>query len=293
MDCLKSTQEEADTKIILHAINAKVRGADTLLVFANDTDILVLLVRRYARLPENTFFVPSSGEAISVKNIYISLGPLKSSALPGFHAISGCDTTGSLFGKGKLSYWKAFVSASEEELEALQKLGTSDLVPDDVLHQLEIFICRVYKASTLTKSLAELRWSMFTAKQALGDKLPPTRGSLVPAIKRANLQAFVWSKDDEPNAVIPNPVGHGWYLEEGVLTPVMCEEPCAPESLLQLIRCSCLKNRCSPPCKCLANNMPCTEMCSCNADQSTCDNLHPPDFADEGSDEVDSDDADL
>ena len=94
---------------------------------------------------------------------------------------------------------------------------------------------------------------MFTAKQALGDKLPPTRGSLVPAIKRANLQAFVWSKDDEPNAVIPNPVGHGQ----------------------------------------LANNMPCTQMCSCNADQSTCDNLHPPDFADEGSDEVDSDDADL
>lgn len=145
--------------------------------------------------------IASSGEAISVKNIYVSLGPLKSSAQPGFHAISGCDTTGSLFGKGKLSCWEAFVSASEEELTALQKLGTSDLVPDDVLHQLEIFICRVYEASTLTKSLAELRWSMFTIKQALGDKLPPIRSSLVPAIKRANLQNFVWSKDDEPNVV--------------------------------------------------------------------------------------------
>lgn len=181
-----------------------------MLVFANDTDVLVLLVRRYARFPDNTFFVPSSGEAISVKNIYVSLGPLKSLALPGFHAISGCDTTGSLFGKGKLLYWKSFGSASEEELTTLQKLGTSEVVPDDVFHQLEIFICRVYKASILIKSLAELRWSMFTAKQALGDKFPPTRGSLVPAIKRANnLQAFVWSKDYEPNAVIPNPIGHG------------------------------------------------------------------------------------
>lgn len=81
LDCLKSSQEEADTKILLHALNAKDRGADTLLVFAQDTDILVLLVRRYPRLPEHTFFVPTSGEAISVQSIFVSLGALKASRI--------------------------------------------------------------------------------------------------------------------------------------------------------------------------------------------------------------------
>ncbi|KAF2881343.1 hypothetical protein ILUMI_24830 [Ignelater luminosus] len=59
LDCLKSSQEDADTKILLHAINAKDRSSDRLLVFAQDTDIFALLVRRYPRLPELTFFVPS------------------------------------------------------------------------------------------------------------------------------------------------------------------------------------------------------------------------------------------
>ncbi|KAF2892251.1 hypothetical protein ILUMI_13921 [Ignelater luminosus] len=40
-------------------------------------------------------------------------------------------TSPSLFGKEKLEYWKSFISASDEELIALQKFGTSDSVPDD------------------------------------------------------------------------------------------------------------------------------------------------------------------
>lgn len=60
---------------------------------------------------------------------------------------------------------------------------------------------------------------MFTAKQAFGDKLPPSTGSLLPALKRANYQAFVCSKDYKLNAVIHNPVVHGWCFEEGVPSP--------------------------------------------------------------------------
>ncbi|KAG5863555.1 hypothetical protein JTB14_020144 [Gonioctena quinquepunctata] len=116
---------------------------------------------------------------------------------------------------------------------------------------------------------------MFTTKQALGDKLPSTRGSFLPALERANFRALVGLRDGEPNPVISNPVGHSWYLEEGVLTLIM----------------KMMKNRCSPPCKCLANDMPCTEMCNYNADKDTCDNLYPPDYTDADSDE--SDGADL
>ena len=75
--CLESTQEEADTKIILHGINAKQRGASSLFIYAQDTDVLVLSVRRYLQLPVNSFFVPKPGEEISLRSIYMALGQKK------------------------------------------------------------------------------------------------------------------------------------------------------------------------------------------------------------------------
>ena len=61
---LSSTQEEADTKIVWHAISAKERGATRLLTVAQHTDILVLAIWRYPRIPEDTFFVPQSDNHI-------------------------------------------------------------------------------------------------------------------------------------------------------------------------------------------------------------------------------------
>jgi len=138
--CLKSTHEEADTKMILHSINACDRGAKKLLVFAQDTDVLVLLVRRYPRLPGESFFVPATGRHISISEIYKSLGELKASALPRFHAFSGCDTTGCVKGKGKLSYWQIFQSIGENALVALSELGRNDTVTDEIINHLEEFI---------------------------------------------------------------------------------------------------------------------------------------------------------
>ena len=64
----------------------------------------------------------------------MELGEQTSLSLPGFHVISGCDTTGCLKGKGKLSYYgKVFEAASDELIVAFAefeqeppKLITSD-----------------------------------------------------------------------------------------------------------------------------------------------------------------------
>ena len=53
---LKSTQEEADTKIILHALHATGRGANVINVFSPDTDVFVLLINWYPQLPTKIFF---------------------------------------------------------------------------------------------------------------------------------------------------------------------------------------------------------------------------------------------
>lgn len=44
---LQSNQEEADTKMILHALDATANGATQLQIHSSNTDVLVLALRRY------------------------------------------------------------------------------------------------------------------------------------------------------------------------------------------------------------------------------------------------------
>ena len=55
--------------------------------------------------------------------IYHALSQRRVSALKGFHALSGCDSTGRIFGKSKDAWWNIFEKASEESLVALAELG--------------------------------------------------------------------------------------------------------------------------------------------------------------------------
>lgn len=271
---LMNSQEEADTKIILHSIYAKDMKASKLLIFAQDTDVLVLSVSWYCRLPSLSCFVPNNRDIVNIGDIHKALGQLKSEALLGFHAISGCDTTGILAGKGKASFWKAFVAATENQLEALKNLGRKEALTLFDQQQLESFICRVYLPKSQISELAELRWHLFAKRQLEGTRLPPTVGGLLPALKRANYQAMIWQRSDIPHQNMPPPTDHGWTKckDNGDLSPIICDKPCAPDSLLHLVKCSCQKNRCVPPCKCATYNLRCTEMCSCNGDYMNCDN---------------------
>ena len=111
MSQLESNQEEADTKLMLHAVDATRRGASSIAIHSPDTDVFVLALRRYPLLCKNTTFVTGTAQkrrVISLQPICTSLGPNKIAALPGLHSLSGADNTGSFAGKGKLAFWKAF-----------------------------------------------------------------------------------------------------------------------------------------------------------------------------------------
>ena len=92
MTYLKSNQEEADTKIILHALDATTNGASEIKIHSPDTDVFILALRRFPRLCQNTVFVTGKGKnrrEIQLKPIVDALGPIKTTALPAFHALSG------------------------------------------------------------------------------------------------------------------------------------------------------------------------------------------------------------
>ena len=53
---LQSTQEEADTKMLLHAIDTAAHGATEINIHSPDTDVFILSLRRYPELCEETKF---------------------------------------------------------------------------------------------------------------------------------------------------------------------------------------------------------------------------------------------
>jgi len=93
---LRSSQEEADTKIIHHSVDAVSRGATEITIHSANTDVFVLSLRRYPQLCSNVRFVTGTGQrhrVINLKHLVQALGSTKAEALPGLHALSGADIT--------------------------------------------------------------------------------------------------------------------------------------------------------------------------------------------------------
>ena len=276
--CHASSHEEADTEIIFHAIKAKERGATQLDVYSPDTDVFILLIRRYPQLPMETSFVTgreTKQRRIQIKKIYDELGPAKAAALPGFHAFTGADITGSFAGKGKLQCWKTFNQADEDVIQAFTDLGLSKGISENICIVIEKFVCRLCHLKSKITDIGELRWLLFRQKQWQAEKLPPTRASLVPTIQRAHFQALIWFQDNQAHQVLPPVMDYGWENDDHRgIRPIMCTLPPTPEAILELVKCGCVKSKCTTRgCKCMANQLTCTELCGCWSDEEAmCEN---------------------
>ena len=145
---LCNSQEEADTRLILHSLDAAQRGAKELYIQSPDTDVFVLAIYRYHQLCKNTYFVTGVGNkktVIPLGPVVHALGAAKVEALPGFHAFSGADVTGRFAGKGKLTCWQALSRCSMEVISAFAALGTSEELGVDTERAIETFVCQLYE----------------------------------------------------------------------------------------------------------------------------------------------------
>lgn len=276
---LSSTQEEADTLLILHALHA-VRTGVQVEIMSPDTDVLLLALRRYPQLGHNPVFLTGVGDkrrTVSLKPIYDGIGEHLAAALPGFHAFTGCDTTGHFAGKGKPTCWKALRKSTDNVLEAFVQLGTTDAVSPEVEIALERYVCQLYLPGTELCDISQLRWRMFKKSFAEAEKLPPTKGALAQHTKRAHYQAMVWNHDGIAKPDIPQPSQLGWTVENSIYVPVITLLPPAPKAVLELVSCKCVKDMCrTARCSCKRANVVCTEMCTCEGSDDICLNTQQP-----------------
>lgn len=295
---LRSSQEEADTKMLLHAVDAAVSGATEINICSPDTDVFILSLRRYPELCDDVSFVTGTGvrhRAIKLKPIVQALGSTKVAALPALHAMSGADVTGCFAGKAKLTWWKIFKEADEGTIAGLADLGTTDQPTTDTMAAIEKLVCQLYVHKTEMTKVKELRWWLFRKRQAQSEKLPPTQEALRQAIMRANHQAMVWDLDTVAEPQLPSPEASGWKLEGDEWVPVMTSQLPAPEAVIQLVKCGCSKSRCSTNrCNCRRAKLNCTDLCSCSDSNVPCDNQleDDDDFEEDAHVEYESDESD-
>ena len=107
---LVANHEEADSRIVLHAVNMT---SDMVIVNSTDTDVLILLVSHFSKMKCKDLWLlcctAKKRKYIPVKAIYQRLPSAVIKHLISFHAVTGCDTTSFTSGYTKKRAWKVFL----------------------------------------------------------------------------------------------------------------------------------------------------------------------------------------
>ncbi len=149
-------QEEADSRMMLHAAHAAYNGHKKILIRTVDTDVVVLAVALARTLEEEAEVWVSFGTGkayrfLAAHEMARALGPEKAQALPMFHALTGCDTVSCFAGHGKRTAWAVW-TALPQLTQTLTDLSTApDHIDEDAMHTIERFVILLYdRTSTAT-----------------------------------------------------------------------------------------------------------------------------------------------
>ena len=259
---LSSDHEEADTRIVLHARDAAVRGYHQVNVLCRDTDVLVLLLAHRQDLCQEIWMFSGTSRTKRYIPVHkISLPEEKRKSLLAFHTITGCDTTSQFAGIGKQSALKIFDSSSK----LIEHLGEHCPPEESVLADAEAFVCQLYNHGTDGVDINEERAAAFRKVKKNLDSLPPTKDALHLHIRRANFQCMIWKKAKEPRPSLSSPEDNGWFYKEGVLKPKLMNQEEVSASCLQLVFCGCSSsNSCiNRRCTCVRMSLGCSKGCKC------------------------------
>jgi len=268
-DVSPCTQEEADTRIVLHCCHASKHGAKRIAIRTVDTDVVILAISFFHELMLTElwihFGVGKHVRLIPIHSLAGQLGPAKCKALLLFHAITGCDTVSCFFGRGKKSAWEAW-NLYPEVTDAFTTLLLSETEIQDKIAILERFIIIMYDRTSECTNLDAARKHLFTKKSKLLESLPPTSDAFMQHVKRAVYQARIcWSQCLEKNPVQPDPSDWGWVQDGSTWSPFWASLPEISQTSRELLHCACKKG-CTARCKCVRANLQCTALCQCDGE---------------------------
>ena len=136
---LDSTQEEADTRLLLHAHDASVNYYN-IVIQTPDTDVLILAIAMW--VTETKFYVKTGKQhklkPIDVEKVVDGIDYNNkadvSEALLGLHAFTGCDTTSAFHGRGKVKAFRLMLK--HDFVSTFKSLGQSWEVSQELFEKL-------------------------------------------------------------------------------------------------------------------------------------------------------------
>ena len=284
---LCSNQEEADTRMFLHALHASNAGHQRILIKSSDTDVEVLACYFRENITADIFLLSgtrSRARVIPVSQVCEQLGVEVCRALPGLHALTGCDTVSSFAGKGK-KVALDIVKADEGSRASILRIGERVPPMRRDLNEMEKFVCSLYNDVNCCK-VNDTRYKLFCKNQNLQSyQLPPTHAALQKHLQRANYQAYVWKHALDARILSQGPDGQGWRVRREELEIDWTDIAPAPESLMELVCCGCRGMCETRRCSCVKNELHCTDACSCGEECVNCDNSQFSDDEDDASSE--------
>lgn len=263
------SHEEADTRIFLHAQHAVKQGHKSLMIDANDTDILIIATSVMPYLMqlglEKMWVTFGKGEKtrwIPIHEVVSAIGPEKTRGILFFHAFSGCDIVSSFHGKSKKSAWKTWDVCDEVSNTFARLSKCPSAVEDSDLQALERFVVLMYDRSSDVTTVNEARLDLFARKQRQYDLIPPTQAALKEHAKRASYEAgYVWGQALKRHPQMPSPSDWGWVKKDEEWKVFWTPLPPITESCWELTKCGCNK-ACTGRCKCFRYGLSCTCLCS-------------------------------
>ena len=265
VDELNSTQEEADTRLILLAAHAVSRVTRRWLWHQKNTDIFLLCLAFKCFIPASMYVkcgTQTRNRYVSISSVVAAVGGELCKCLIGMHTFTGCDTVSAFTGRGKITALR-LVKQQTSYQEMFKQLGMEWVLSYMLFQSLQEFTCKLYCSQPRTDNINELRYRLFCAKKGNIDstQLPPCVDCLFKHASRANFQAAIWKRSLQSCQGTPTPIGSGWR-EDGDRFAIdwMSGDP-APTALLELLSCSCTRSCQLPTCSCLANGLKCTDVC--------------------------------
>lgn len=278
LECLEcEDHEEADTRIFAHiAFSSKKQSCKRAVVYATDTDILVLGIYHSARIQDLTelwmqkqsIFIPCHWISHHFSNSYSkSVG----SAILCAYALTGCDTVSYMFNRGKKRALKVALDC-HRILEPFAEYG---LLPECNLDVSEAILdsacrytCALYGKRNFQGSMDELRCHMFRTTKSDIRSLPPTSDAFCLHVKRALYQILIWKRATLSKISLPTPTGFGRNTDNGYLLATRMTK--SPKPNLPSSKCNCKKDKCRSRCPCRKAEVKCTKECRCDADPQQC-----------------------
>ena len=134
-----------------------------------------------------------------------TLTELQRQALVGVHSFTGCDQNSSMLRKSKMKSWKT----AQEHLQTFNNLGTTYEVSDQLVKQLEAYVCALYgiKGTNVDEARNFMFWNRLKKrKKVIGlSMLPPCKKSLLLHIKLSNYISGIWRQASVAEMDIQDP----------------------------------------------------------------------------------------